>query len=778
MPRLARHLLLLATLLVAVTNLTLASAATLAVHPFDSDDPLLGMAVADELANSFAGIDLLVGPEVTMGAIPPVMAGGGFVGLTRVLGIQPMYSAAGAPLLRDALGVDAAVTGRVLVLDDSYRLDLVVAAASGLTIARVEAPHARRDRLVAKAARVVAGVLPGAPAPAPPSSPPLDGAYATYVTALVYASSGLTADAADLLTTVPDADLPRRGERLREDLEAASAPEGAEVVSSNSRQLRRALFMLGVEAFDESAARAAFEQVADATRQPLARAWSAILAASMGDQDAAAAALGAATEGGAYPYGRALAASLLWARGESEGAVTAVTDLTAAVRERAPAALVAASIVAQMAGAPEEERAALEAVTRLDPYLVYPFERLSFIALDRNDALAAAEALAAAVELDPESDLYWTNLGWSYYLLGLLDRSEGASQRAVDLDANQYIAHYNLGLVRSVTGRLTEALRSYDSATRLDPAIDDEAIKDLESATQQYPEAAAVSYSLATLYEAEGRRAEAKAQYRRFLRLAEAGAAPGVTAFVQSANERLLVLDAPPPPLELLGGVTVRLGSRGPEAAPFHPGDRIFPEFEVSTPGDQLPARLQVGISLTSEATDVLAETTSEVVVPTGAVGFVIDTLSLDIPPDLERGGYLLKVQVTARDGSSAAAEAAVDVEGEAAAVRQLLSRNVVMTALESGMPLYGNKDLARPDAILDALVAELRAGASAAEEALPVIAEGRFAGATGGEMFNASTAADVADYLAYVLASGVSDYRFVFVDGYAAWAMEVAAPK
>ncbi len=779
MHRPARRFLLslLAVFAAIIAPVGVVNAASLAVHPFVSDDPLLGTAVADELAASFEGVDLLLGPDVTAGAIPPLMVPGGFIGITRVIGEGPMYGPAGAQLLRGALGVDVAATGNVLVLDASYRLDLVVAGPDGVVTASLQAPHGRRDQLVAQAARVVARALNG-PTPAPPSAPALDGAYADYVTALVYAGSGFVSDAASLLAGAAATELPVRAHRLLEDLNAAIDPASAAPVASATRQLRRALLGLGVESFDEDAGFAAFQAVADSARLPLAGAWAAVLAASVGDYATATTSLGAANASGNYAYGEALAAALAWVQGDDAAAVAAIDDVVTSPGSGRAAALLGASMVAQMAADPQRETAALTALSRVAPHLVYSFERLSYLAFDRDDPLAAAEALIPAVQLDPESDLYWTNLGWSYYLLGFLDKSEEASQRAVELDGNQYIALYNLGLVGSVTGRLADAIQAYDHAIKLDPAVDDEAIADLEAALELFPSATGVNYSLAYLYDAEGRRDDARGRYRRFVRLAtSAGEYP---EFVALATDRLLVLDAPPPPLELIGGIAPRLGVRGPAAAPFHPGDRVFPAFEVSTPGDQLPARLNVTITMNGPDQESVATGGGEVVVPTGAVGFVVDTVALDLPVDLAPGAYDLNVEVSALDGSHTAGSATLEVDGAPQALRQLFSRGVVMTALESGAPLYGAKDLADPEALVAVLVDELRAGAAAADQALPQVDSGRFAGQTGRELFEGSTPADVSDYLAYVIAGGVSDFRFVFVDGYASWALDgaPAAPE
>jgi len=770
MPRPNRRLLhaLFAVIAVAAAPFTAASAASLAVHPFESDDPLLGMAVSSELAASFGGIDVVIGPEVAAGAIPPVMAGGGFIGLTRVIGADPMYGPAGPDLLRGGLGADVAVSGRVLVLDDSYRLELVVAGPDGVTNATVEEPHGRRDRLVALAARVVAKAFGGPVSPTPPASPPLDGAYATYMTALVYASGGLTDDAASLLAGVPSGELPERALRLEEDLAAAADLASADELASTTRRLRRALLSLGVDSFDADASYGAFQAILNDTGLPVAGAWAAVLAASVGDYATAASDLRTVLASGSYPYGRALEASLSWARGDTDAALTGVDSVTDGA-----AALLGASIVAQMAQDPARETAALNALTRAAPFLTYPFERLSFLAFDRDDALAAAEALLPAVELDPESDLYWTNLGWAYYLLGFLGRSEEASRRAVELDSNQYIARYNLGLVYSVTGRLAQAIEAYDRAIGIDPGVDDEAVKDLEKAVQDYPGAVAVHYSLGYLYDAEGRRDDARRQLRTFVRLA--GAAGDYPEFVAAARDRLVVLDAPPPPLEILGKVVPRLGVRGPEAGPFHPGDRVFPSFEVSTPGDQLPSKLNVTLTLTNSGGETAATASGEIAVPSGAVGYVIDSLGIDVPEDAAAGTYTLAVAVDGIDGTHVEGSTTLEVEGLPDALRRLLSRGVVMTSLSTSAPLFSARDLAAPERLVPGLLEELASGADAAEAALPTVERGRFAGLTGGELFRTSTAEDVQDYLAYVIASGVSDYRFVFVDGYAQWALDGA---
>src|SRR5690606_31017184 len=140
------------------------------------------------------------------------------------------------------------------------------------------------------------------------------------------------------------------------------------------------------------------------------------------------------------------------------------------------AALLAAAVTFEAAGGDERQEAALIALHRASPFLAYPLESLSYIYFDEENALRAVQVLTVAVELEPESSLYWTNLGWAWYLLGDLVRSEEASIRALSLDGTQSVAAYNLGLARTVTGRLEEALPAYEQALRFDPEVNDEAV--------------------------------------------------------------------------------------------------------------------------------------------------------------------------------------------------------------------------------------------------------------------------------------------------------------
>jgi len=134
-----------------------------------------------------------------------------------------------------------------------------------------------------------------------------------------------------------------------------------------------------------------------------------------------------------------------------------------------------------------------------------------------------------------------------------------------------------------------------------------------------------------------------------------------------------------------------------------------------------------------------------------------------------------MKVNAWGGEGQEAEATVAFDVAGEPQALRQLVGRNLTMTGLRSGQPLYVPADVARADQLVDTLLAELRFAADAAEEALPTVEVGRFQGMSGGELFTEATAQDVEDFLEYLLMSGSRDARFAFVDAYAQWALDGA---
>src|SRR5690554_115757 len=771
--------------LAALVLLATAVASSLIVYPFTSQDPLLGVAIADEVAAAFHDDAIVFGPDVAAGVVPPLLVVDGYINVGRIVGNDAWSGPSGPLLLRSGAGVDVAVSGAVEQYEESTVLRLEIAHADGTRRAELSAEPGDRARLVATAVRLIASDLGLESPPAPVASPELTGDYEEYVRTVGLAATGLVRDAATVRPSNGDGTWPERGAELLDDLAAVVAGEldmpqaGVIPVEDAGRRLvRRALLALSLDTLHEAGAEEQFAALAELTGLGMAHAWSGVLASDRDDVEAAQAAFERAADAG-FTYARALQASLQLAFGNASTALELVDGINALGPEAGPAVLTGAYTVALLAEDIERQKSALHALHRAAPFLTYPLQELSFIAFDEDDALAAAEALVVAVELDPESSLFWTNLGWANYLLGFLEESAEASKRAIELDANAYIAAYNLGLVYAVWGDLDAAMESYDYAVSLDPAVHDEVIVDLVNARELYPDATAVEYALARLYEAKGQRQNARAAYRRFAEKATAAEGDELADYVQAATQRIEVLSAPLPPLEIFGDVSLSLGQRGPNAQPFHPGDPLFPSFELSTPGDQLPALVDLTISVVpqgaEEGAEPVAVTTAAVETPPGAVGYVVDFVEVELPADLQAGEYNLLVEATSGEELSASASTAFSVSGEVVPLRQLFARNVIMTALEIPTPLYDRSDMDRPESVIERMVQELRDSAPAAEAALPLIESGRYEGLSGSELFLAATPQDVTEFLAYVASSDTSDTRFTFVDGFAQWAIDGA---
>ncbi|MEX2540827.1 MAG: tetratricopeptide repeat protein [Trueperaceae bacterium] len=751
----ARILATLAALLIA----TAAYAETLVVYPLTSRDSFIGALVADRIATGLGDGHEVYGPAVAPSLVPPLPIGEGFLNPTEFLRDGGVANRTGTVLLRDALGADAVLTGDIVFEGDRLVARLLLASRAGTREFSIRAPADQPARLAARAIAAVARRL-GTPVDEPDVDIDMSGPDGVLGQALALIAAGLIDDARRVLEGDEEPN-----DRSRQLLQAMREIErdGLEPGGEADPALLATL-AVNRDPLDERLALHYFQRLAEARELPAAALWVAVLETSVNDLAAAERHFGELP--GDYPYGQAAHAAFLL----GGGADGSEAPLERALESEDVAALLGVAAAAGSLGDIELEKVAWARLGRVAPFFTYPFERLSFIAFDQEDALAAAEALAVAVELEPESDLYWTNLGWAYYLLGMLEKSERASERAIELAPGQYIAQYNLGLVQAVKGRLEEANASYLSALRSDPEVDDAAIDDLEQALELFPDEPAVHYALAMLYEAEGRRSEAAEQFRLYVDRAED------SAFRERASERVEILSAPPPPIELTDGVvTVRLGSRRVAAGPYHPGDPLYPSFEVYTPGEELPQRLDVTVDLSTADGESVMTLERPVEVPRAAVAFVVNDMELALPRDLQAGPYRLTVVVRADEGRDASATVMFEVAGQPQLLRQLLGRNLQMQALDTGVRLYGPEDLARPQLLTDLLLAELQSSADAAEQALPAVEAGRFAGMTGGELFRSSTGSDVNSFLEYLLASGARDASFIFAEAYAQWALEGA---
>lgn len=736
-----------------------AFAQTVLVHPFAGEASLLGTVVADRVAQALEPhADLVVGPAAAPGLVPPVPYADGFVGPLALLEEGGAARLHGAMLLRSGTGVDLAVSGRVATDRDGLRLDLVAAGRDGTLRTTLRAAEDRPAELARRAALLLGGRL-GLPTPDAPAPIDMAGADDALGRALTLLAGGLADEAETLFAQADEAGTltPRL-----EELQAVVADVRAGRPSPGRPALAA---LLALSVLQDDARTLAYLEGLAGAGLPAADAWIGAIAADGGDLARADDAYADAAD--AYPYGRAAAAAHDRAQGRA-GTRDALVEL---VDSGDPGALSVAVLLADLGSDVQLERRALEVLTRAAPTFAWSFERLSYLAFDEGDALAAAQALAVAVELVPDSDLYWTNLGWAWYLLGFWDRSEEASERALELDGGATIAAYNLGLVRARFGRLDEAMPPYDRALAADPEVDDEALGDVERALEARPDEPALHYVLGRLYEAEGRREEAAASYARYLELGGWGA-----PYDDAAASRVEALTAPPPPLQIGQDRLDLLLGDDLAPLPLHPGDPVGLRFELVTPGEALPTRVTVRAEVTPVGGDEpVARTELPVEIPPDAIGYVVEEVGVELPIDLTAAEVRIRIEAVGTGDQRVGAARTVEVAGDPRPLRRLVGRDVVLTSLASGRGLFGAGDVGREDAVVADLVQELRSAAEAAEETLPVVEEGRFAGLSGGTLFETSDAEDVRDFLAFLAADGVSEARLVFVDAYAQWALEGA---
>lgn len=743
-----------------------------AVFPFVSETPRLGFAVADRLTHAFAEPSLP--PELALGLVPPyILQEGRFISPLTLLGTSQTASRHAAELLREALGVSVAVTGRVRYSDAGLELHLFVADSDGSRSFRFSAPEGEPRRLVASARAVLRVYGDLTPLPDAPLGLDLSSPYGTFIDGLVQVGSGFSAEALPLLeqaATTPAAE-PRWSRRAAA-LAAVLANPGANPEGAAARTpLLAAVTGLNTQPFNAPSVRRAFA----ASDLPLAHLWRALLALQVGD-GAQAQADFAALDTAAYPF----AATEQLLAGLSRDVPETATDLEALLQRQPDAlsALVGGLFVAQTLRDGALEQRLAERLTEAAPAFAYPYERLSQVAFDQDDPLSAASVLKTATRLEPQNDLYWTNLGWAYYLLGLLEPSQQASQRAITLSDGEFIAWYNLALAQVVSGQLETALATYDQATARDLAADDtldpSATDDLQNALTRYPDVPGVHYALGALLEADGQVAAAATQFERY-------AARGRGALVAAAQERVTVLRAPPPPLTISPGARVGVGPDALTFPRYAPGDLLYARFELSTPGPELPTPLTIEVQLLGPAGRVQAQTTrsERTPLPPETVALEITDASLELPRALPPGRYTLKVTASARGRQGQASLPLTVTAARAPLVRQLLGRDITLRDVISGQPLYAERDASGSAAqgdkrLIGTLLAQLSRSASAAAETLPDITRGRFAGQAGDVLFDSSRPRDVRDFLGFLLAVGAGTDA-PFAELYANWALEGA---
>ncbi len=728
-----------------------------AVFPFVSSEPRLGVAVADRLTHAFT--DASIPPELSLGLVPPLLLEAGtFISPLNLLGDEGTASRFAAAFLREALHVDTAVTGKVQLTGAGLELKLFVARPDGTRSFLFRAPDGSPERLVAQAQGALRSTAALTPKSGARLALDLSSPYGTFVDGLVALGGGFPEEALPLLR--------RAGAALRAEPRWRTRAEAVqELLSDRPNEavarypLLAAVVALNTQPFSEQVVTRAFAD----NPLPLAALWRTLLAVQAEDDETARAGFTVLSD---YPY--AESQRLLYRLSEDGAGLK--TDLQT-LQNRYPDALsvlVSGLFLAQGLGDRALEQTLATRLSELAPAFAYPYERLSQLAFDRDDPQAAAVALRTATRLEPQSDLYFTNLGWAYYLLGALGASETASEEALRLNPGEVIALYNLGLVQTVTGRLGLALGTYAQATDLDLQADDQldpaATEDLQNALDSYPDVPSIYFALGTLLEVEGKIGPAAAQFERY-------AAEGKGPLVAEANARVTALRAPAPPLRL-APVQLGVGAEARAVADYIPGDLLYARFELSTPGDALLVPLEVALKLEDKGGTAVSETSSteRAPLPPNTVALEITDAALPLPQNLKPGRYALKVSVRSR-GRTVRAQVPVTVSTRTPSlVRQLIGRGVTLRGLTTGSPLYPDGAL-EDGALVETLLAELSRASAQAAETLPEVVSGRFAGQGGAAVFGSSREQDVRDFLSYVLQTG-ENTDGAFAELYARWAL------
>ena len=112
-----------------------------------------------------------------------------------------------------------------------------------------------------------------------------------------------------------------------------------------------------------------------------------------------------------------------------------------------------------------EARVAAEKAIKLAPDQAVSHNNLAFSYLynDPKDFTKAEEHFRHGIEIDPDEDNYWVNLGDVHRAMGDLDAARSDYSRALELDAENSVAAVKRGHVNSFLGNYDEARADYDT---------------------------------------------------------------------------------------------------------------------------------------------------------------------------------------------------------------------------------------------------------------------------------------------------------------------------
>lgn len=765
-------------ILVSICLLASLAQAQIAIHPFESQDTYTGLAISEQVQRILEQ----AAPENT-----PVWSLIETRFLKPPLGIRQGYlspstdlsggvsNPSGAQVLQETLGVDVVITGSISGANivqydeesndnDSFTLDVYIndgGISEHFSFAGKLSALADTSYRVSKLFYERYGwrVHPLAKDNNDTSFND-HRAYRDYLQILAALDSGFMLEAHDLLEQFLTENLDNypQAARLDRALRAIQENRYGEEPSLS------AAFASGMQELQEANQHIAyFEAASQASDLPLYDLWLGILRDEQNDRAGATEAFAAASR---YPFGAASEAVYL-SKHQLEGAEA---SLEAASSSAELSVLWALSLASQALGNLEQEKALLEQLKQLYADNPYSYQRASFIAFNEEDAVAAAENLAKALELRPESSLYWTNYGWAQYLLGDYEGSIASSLKATELEPNQLIAYYNLGLAYAVENDLEKSLFAYDIAIRLNPVVEPAGLADIEQAVQDFPENASLHFALGNLYELQGNNEGAGVAFERFIELA------AETMNTSEAEQRLAQLGAAPAPFTILSETLyLSFAEQAIALDAIHAGDRITPVFHLYTEGFELPKEVIVSYQLAA------ISLSQQINIPANVVDYRINSIPIDIPRDIPAGEYQLEIRVSSSDTRSSEASLTLNLKEKTSLVRQLVARGIILRNLETWQPYYSLQHIDNAiidETIIPRLLQELRDTAHVADESLPAIGSGKFAAMSGAEVFEQSTAKDIRHFLHFAATTTGEGIDIAFVEAYAQWVIEGAPAR
>ena len=127
---------------------------------------------------------------------------------------------------------------------------------------------------------------------------------------------------------------------------------------------------------------------------------------------------------------------------------------------------------ASLPAAPEEknEQYYLDQIKK-DPKNLSNYDVLAKFYLERNSTEDAKDIYQYLASHQPGSPEYWARLGYCFYLLKDFNKAAANYQKSLALDSTQPNRYYNLGLSWEGAGDLVEAVKNFETAAALEPAV-------------------------------------------------------------------------------------------------------------------------------------------------------------------------------------------------------------------------------------------------------------------------------------------------------------------